>query len=171
MPGWSLVGGDVSRATTALAGDYVEVAATQRRAPVADQILGARQEVRPGIPGHGGRGFPDHGELAVVLDLANQHRLGDVVVRHHGGVAAGEVGHARPDDGDFHVSHGVADGYLHRFNVHVGTDVLGCGRVVGGSGIVALVDHPGVDEVVVGVVIHAHEVVPGSQVANQRSGG
>jgi hypothetical protein len=38
----------------------------------------------------------DDGELAVVLDLADQHRLGDVVVRQHRGSAAGQVGGLTP---------------------------------------------------------------------------
>src|SRR5690606_23672620 len=154
---------------TALAGDYVEVAATQGRAPVTDQILGARQEGRPGIAGNGRRGFPDYGELAVVLDLANQYRLGDVVVRHHGGVAAGEVGHAHADDGVFHRFHVGAAGFLHRLHVHVEANVMGFHGVVGDGFVVALVLNPCVYEVEVGFVIHAHEVVPGGQVTNQRA--
>ena len=39
--------------------------------------------VRPFVADHEARGLPDGLELAVGLDFADQHRLGDVVVRHH----------------------------------------------------------------------------------------
>src|SRR5690606_7178231 len=109
----------------------VKTSAGQRLAPVCDQVTGAGQEVRPGITHHGGRGFPDHGELAVVLDLADQHRLGEVVIGHHGCVATGEVGNGYADDGVFHRVHVGGTGFLDRFDVHIEADVVGFHRVVG----------------------------------------
>ena len=44
------------------------------------------------------RGLLDDVELAIILDLADQHRLGDVVVRHDGGVTARKVRHGNADD-------------------------------------------------------------------------
>src|SRR2546421_269695 len=65
--------------TTALVGLGVVVAALLAD-PVADQVLGAVELLRPCIAGNEARGLPHHVELAVGLDLADEHRLGDVVV-------------------------------------------------------------------------------------------
>src|SRR5918993_278512 len=64
---------------TALAGDDVEVAAVHGLPPIGDQVLGVRQVGRPLFRDHQARGLPHRVELAVALDLADQHRLGDVV--------------------------------------------------------------------------------------------
>src|SRR3954469_4996789 len=68
--------------TAALVGLGVVVAALLAD-PVADQVLGAVELLRPCIAGHQARGLPHHVKLAVALDLANEHRLGDVMVRKH----------------------------------------------------------------------------------------
>src|SRR5437899_10046309 len=66
----------------ALVGLGVEVAALLAN-PVADQVLGAFKLLRPGIAGNETGRLPDHVELTVRLDLADEHRLGDVMVRKH----------------------------------------------------------------------------------------
>jgi hypothetical protein len=58
--------------------------------PVRLQHGRFRQEVGPGVARHR-LGLADDVELAVVLDLADQHRLGQVVVGQHLGHAAGQV--------------------------------------------------------------------------------
>src|SRR5215471_6705918 len=58
--------------------------------PVADQVLGAVQLLRPGVARHEVLGLVDHVELAVGLDLADEHRLGDVVVGQHLRYATGQ---------------------------------------------------------------------------------
>ena len=87
----------------ALAGGDVEVSAGEWRPPVGDQVLRALEEVGPLVAHDQAGGLPHHVELAVGLDLADQHRLGDVVVRHHGGDAAGEVRHLDAVHGDVHL--------------------------------------------------------------------
>ena len=87
--------------------------------------FGFRQVVRPLVADDEAGGLPHHVELAVVLDLADQHRLGDVVVRHHGREAAGQVRHRDADDRvDHRVRIGGA-GLLHRLHPHVEADVRG----------------------------------------------
>src|SRR6266567_6581143 len=76
--------------TAALVGLGVVVAALLAN-PVADQVLGALKLLRPSIAGNQARGLPHHVELAVGFDFANEHRLGDVMVRKHLGGAAGQV--------------------------------------------------------------------------------
>src|SRR6186713_3604130 len=86
---WSVRSGSGARAE-ALVGLGVEVAALLAD-PVADQVLGAVELLRPGVAGNETGRLPDHVELTVRLDLADEHRLGDVVVREHLGGAAGQV--------------------------------------------------------------------------------
>ena len=64
----------------ALVGLGVVVAALQRH-PVGDQILGAVEIRRPGIASHKAARLPHHVELTVSPHLADEDRLGDVVVR------------------------------------------------------------------------------------------
>src|SRR6202167_5388349 len=59
--------------------------------PVADQVLGGRDVRRPRRTGYEIFGLPHDVELAVGPDLADEDRLGDVVVRQKFGDAAGEV--------------------------------------------------------------------------------
>src|SRR5262249_40916845 len=59
--------------------------------PVADQVLGAIEFLRPGVARHQILGLVDDAELAIALDLADEHRLGDVVVREHLRDAASQV--------------------------------------------------------------------------------
>ncbi len=59
------------------------------------------------IARHVAIGLPRRFELAVGLDFADQHRLGDVVVRQHLGDAAGQVRHFEADD---RLEHGVGIG-------------------------------------------------------------
>src|SRR4030088_2385768 len=77
--------------TAALVGLGVVVAALFAN-PVADQVLGAIKLLRPCIAGNQARGLPHHVELAVGFDFANEHRLGDVMVRKHLRDTAGQVG-------------------------------------------------------------------------------
>src|SRR3954471_10405452 len=77
-------------ASAALVGLGVEVAALLAD-PVADQILGALELLRPGVAGDEARGLPDHVKLAIALDLADEDRLGDVMVRQHLRGATGQV--------------------------------------------------------------------------------
>src|SRR5258708_14248784 len=76
--------------TAALVGLGVVVAAILAN-PVADQVPGALALLRPCIAGHQTRGLPHHVELAVGFDFANEHRLGDVMVRQHLRSAAAQV--------------------------------------------------------------------------------
>src|SRR3984957_16250813 len=55
--------------TAALVGLGVVVAALLAN-PVADQVLGAIELLRPCIAGHEARGLPHHVELAVAFDFA-----------------------------------------------------------------------------------------------------
>ena len=91
-----------------------------------------------------------------------------MVVRHHGGVAAGQVGYGHTDDGVLDRVNVGGFSLLDRLHPHVEADVVGFHRVVGHGFLVTGVLDPLVDKVVVGVGIHAHEVVPGGQVAHQR---
>src|SRR5690349_23032975 len=59
--------------------------------PIADQVLGAFELLRPGVAGHEVLGLVDDSELAIALDLADEHRLGDVVVGQHLGDATSQV--------------------------------------------------------------------------------
>src|SRR4029077_9105099 len=55
------------------------------------EIRRARQEVGPGVARDETLGLPHDIELAVAADFADEHGLGDVVVRKHLGGAAGEI--------------------------------------------------------------------------------
>src|SRR5579862_5294567 len=76
--------------TAALVGLGVVVAALLAN-PVADQVLGAVELLRPGVARNEVLGLVNHAELAIALDLADEHRLGDVVVRQHLRHATGQV--------------------------------------------------------------------------------
>ena len=75
----------------------IEVAAGQRLAPIGDEILGAFEIIGPFIAGNEAGGLPDHVELAVCLNFADEDGLGDVVIGHHRRIAAGEVGNGDAD--------------------------------------------------------------------------
>src|SRR5258708_8976603 len=85
------------RRATALLGHRIVVAAFERH-PVGFQILRARQVLGPGIAWNQCRRLPNNVELAVRTHLADEDRLGDVVVGQHFGGSTGEVGgpHAGP---------------------------------------------------------------------------
>lgn len=120
--------------------------------------------------------LPDHVELAVGLDLADEHRLVQVVVllvhlrqdaRRRLEGLAGHGGNHLVGVGRF--------GFFNRLLPHVDADIGRFHRVVGqrlvlvagdalGLGVVA----PLLDELGVGRILDRHEVVPGSQVADQR---
>ena len=155
--------------TAALVGLDVVVAALLAD-PVADQVLGAFELLRPGIAGHQVLGLPDHVELAVALDLADEHRLGDVVVGQHLGGAAGQV---RRFDAGQRVDHLVGIGRLHlldRLDPHVEADHVRFHRVVGRALRVLGVGLPVLDELLVGRRLDRLEVVPGGEMADQRLG-
>src|SRR5579862_2613265 len=76
--------------TAALVGLGV-VVATLLANPVADQVLGAFELLRPCIACHQARRLPHHVKLTVTLDLTDEHRLGNVVVGQHLGHATGQV--------------------------------------------------------------------------------
>src|SRR5580692_11177878 len=76
--------------TAALVGLGVVVAALLAD-PVADQVLGIRQLLRPGVAGNQTGRLPHHVELAIGFDFANEHRLGDVVVRKQFRRATGQI--------------------------------------------------------------------------------
>src|SRR6185312_6898402 len=104
--------------TEALVGLDVVVAALLAD-PIADQVPGAVELLRPGVAGDEILGLVDDVELAVALDLADEHRLGDVVVREHLRGAAGQV---RRFDARQRVDHLVGIGRLHlldRLHPHV----------------------------------------------------
>src|SRR5262249_3308552 len=86
----STAGGIVSRSAAALLGNGVVVAALEGL-PVPDQVLGFRKVFRPGIARDEVLGLPHHVELPVAAHLADEHRLGNMVVRQHFRYAAGEV--------------------------------------------------------------------------------
>src|SRR5260221_2491413 len=155
--------------TAALVGLGVVVAALLAN-PVADQVLGAVELLRPCIAGHQTRGLPHHVELAVGFDFANEHRLGDVMVRQHLRSAAGQVlGFGAGQ----RVDHLVGVGRLHlldRLDPHVETDDVCFHRIVGHALRVLGVGLPGLDELLVGRVLDRLEVVPGGEMAEQRFG-
>src|SRR3981189_2201674 len=155
--------------TAALVGLGVVVAALLAN-PVADQVLGAFKLLRPCIAGNQARGLPHHVELAVALDLANEHRLGDVMVRKHLGGAAGPgPGFA----GWQRVDHLVGVGrlcLLDRLDPHVETDDVSFHRIVGHALWVLGVGLPRLDELLVLGRLDRLEVVPGGQMAEQRLG-
>src|SRR4030095_16427360 len=66
----------------ALLGLGVVVAALQRD-PVRLDVLAARQEVRPRVARNQALGLPDCVELAIRTHFADEHGLGQVVVRQH----------------------------------------------------------------------------------------
>src|SRR5262245_35307217 len=70
-----------ARAAAPLA-DLVVVAALEGH-PVGDQILGAFEIGRPRVAGHEAFGLPHYVELAVSPHLADEDRLGDVMVGQH----------------------------------------------------------------------------------------
>src|SRR5207237_4456638 len=76
--------------TTALVALGVVVAALLAD-PVADQVLGALELLRPGVAGDKTGGLPHHVALAVGFAFANEHRRGDVMVLKHLGDAAGQA--------------------------------------------------------------------------------
>src|SRR6266540_4205942 len=59
--------------------------------PIGDQILRALELLGPGVTGHQAFRLPNDVELPIPLHLADEHRLGDVVVGEHHRGAAGEV--------------------------------------------------------------------------------
>src|SRR5262249_41042486 len=79
----------------ALLGHLVVGAAIERH-PVGFDILAARQEIGPGVPRHQSGGFPNHVELTVRLHFADQHRLGDVMVRQNLRLSTRQVGGLQP---------------------------------------------------------------------------
>ena len=93
-----------------------------------------------------------------------------MVVGHHRRIAAGEVRHGHTDNGVFNGIDVRGARFANRFGPHVETNVVCFHRVVGHRHIVAGVLNPGIDKVVVVIVIDAHEVVPCRQVAHQRPG-
>src|SRR5882757_4869035 len=138
--------------------------------PVADQVLGAVELLRPGVAGHQARGLPDHVELAVALDLADEHRLGDVVVRQH---LRGATGQVRRLDAGERVDHLVRIGRLHlldRFHPHVEADHVRFHRVVGDALRILGVGLPVLDELLVRRGLDRLEIVPGGEMAEQRLG-
>src|SRR5579863_9192701 len=74
----------------ALLGHGVVVAALELH-PVADQVLGGGDVGRPSRAGYELLGLPHDVELAIGPDLADEDRLGDVMVRQQLGHAAGQV--------------------------------------------------------------------------------
>ena len=93
-----------------------------------------------------------------------------MVVGHHRRITAGEVRYGHTDNGVFHRIDVCRARFANRFGPHIEADVMRFHWVVGHGHIVAGVLNPGIDKVVVVIVIDAHEVVPGSQVAYQRAG-
>src|SRR6202011_3361668 len=128
-PACSDLKGGSGALTAALVGLGVVVAALLAD-PVADQVLGALELLRPCIAGHQARGLPHHVELAVALDLADEHRLGDVVVRQHLRRATGQVRRLGARES---IDHLVRIGRLHfldRLHPHVEADVVRFHRIV-----------------------------------------
>src|SRR3984893_11698449 len=138
--------------------------------PVADQVLGAIELLRPGIAGHQARGLPHHIELAVAFDFANEHRLGDVMVRKHLWDAAGQGW--RFETGQS-VDHLVGVGrlhFLHCLDPHIEPDDVRFHRIVGGALRVLGVGLPVLDELLVRRRLDRLEVVPGGEMAEQGLG-
>src|SRR5262245_12796295 len=79
------------RRATPLLGHRIVVAALECH-PIGLQILGAWQILGPGSTRNQRRRLPNDVELAVRTHLADEDRLGDVVVGQHFGRAAREVG-------------------------------------------------------------------------------
>src|SRR3984893_10776369 len=168
-PACSDLKGGSGALTAALVGLGVVVAALLAD-PVADQVLGALQFLRPCIAGNQARGLPHNVELAVAFDFANEHRLGDVMVRKHLGDAAGQV---RRFGSGQRVDHLVGVGRLHlldRLDPHVEADDVRLHRIVGGALRVLGVGLPVLDELLVGGGLDRLEVVPGGEMAEQRLG-
>src|SRR6202011_1595671 len=78
------------RLPTAFLGDNIVIAALGTR-PVADQVLGVGQELRPGVARNEAVGLPHDIELAVAPDLADEDRLGDVGIGQHLRCSAGQI--------------------------------------------------------------------------------
>src|SRR5438552_13743241 len=138
--------------------------------PVAGQVLGAFELLRPCVARHQARGLPHHIELAVGLDLADEHRLGDVMVRQHLRDAAGQV---RSFGARQRINHLVGVGRLHlldRLDPHVEADDVRFHRVVGSALRVLGVGLPVLDELLVSRRLDRLEVVPGGEMAEQRLG-
>src|SRR5262245_49364093 len=132
--------------------------------PVADQVLGALELLRPGVAGDEARGLPHHVELAVGLDLADEHRLGDMVVGQHLRGAAGQV---LGFDARESVDHLVRIGRLHlldRLHPHVESDDVRFHRIVGHALRILGVGLPGLDELLVLRRLDRLEVVFGGVV-------
>src|SRR5436190_6682416 len=107
------------------------VVATLLPDPVADQVLGALELLRPGVARDETRRLPHHVELAVRLHLADEHRLGDVVVRQH---LRGTAGQVRRFDAGQRVDDLVGVGGLHlldRLDPHGEADDVSLHRIVG----------------------------------------
>src|SRR4030088_2617127 len=153
--------------TAALVGLGVVVAALLAN-PVADQVLGAFQLLRPCIAGHQARGLPHHVELAVALDLAKEPRLGDVMVRKHLGGAAGQVFGFDAGQRFDHLVGVDRLGLLDRLDPHVEADDVGFHRIVGHTLRILGVGLPRLDELVVLGRLDRLEVVPGGEMAEQR---
>src|SRR3984885_4269500 len=155
--------------TAALVGLGVVVAALLAD-PVADQVLGTIELLRPCIAGNQTRGLPHHVELAVGFDFADEHRLGDVMVRQHLGGAAGQV---LGFDAGQRVDHLVGVGRLHlldRLDPHLEADHVRFHRIVGHTLRILGVGLPGLDELLVARILDRLEVVPGGEVPEQRFG-
>src|ERR1700730_3271987 len=168
-PACSDLKGGSGALTAALVGLGVVVAALLAD-PVADQVLGALEFLRPCIAGHQARGLPHHVELAVALDFANEHRLGDVMVGKHPRGAAGQV---LGFDAGQRVDHLVGVGRLHlldRLAPYVEADPVSFHRIVGGALRVLGVGLPRLDELLVLGRLDRLEVVPGGEMAEQRLG-
>ncbi len=146
------------------------VAADPGIGPVRGQLLALRDVVRPGIARDHAIGLPHHIELAVFLDLADQHGLAQVMVGVHDRDAAGQVLDLLAD----HRLAGGIDvggaGLLDRLHPHVEADVVRLHRIVGDPAVVLDEVVPVVDECRVLGRVDRHEVVPGGEMADQVRG-
>ncbi|QTK80686.1 hypothetical protein AT6N2_C3200 [Agrobacterium tumefaciens] len=153
----------------ALARGHVEVAAGHRLSPIRDQILRIRQVIRPFVAHHLRCLLYDL-KLAVSLDFTDQHRLGDVVVRHDGGITTRKVRHGNADDAVQNLVRIGRAGGFDGLYPGVEADIGGFHRVVGHALVVLGEGMPGLDELGIDGRIDGLEVVPGGKVANQRRG-
>ncbi|VTR67988.1 conserved hypothetical protein [Desulfosarcina cetonica] len=108
--------------------------------------------------------------MAVILDFADQNRFGDVMVGHHGGIAAGQVGNGDADDGVLNGRGIGGAGLFNGLDPHVEADEMGFHGIIGDTFVVLDEGQPTLDEGVVGRRVNAHEVIPGGQMAHQRLG-
>ena len=87
--------------------------------------------VGPSITDYRTWSFPNDVKLTICLDLTDQNRLGNVMVRHHGCHTARKVWYGNADDGVLNRSRIRRPRFVDRLDPHFEPDVVRFHRIIG----------------------------------------